>query len=172
METAIISIICVALIAFGGMTMSRGFITSVDNSARGMGTAGQRNETIMRTELTPISATLSSGNTLEIILQNSGQTKLSDYGKWDLILQYYDGDGTYHVVWLPYTSGALGDNEWQVSWIHLDNGQPETFEPGILNQREEIKVKAQINPAPGPGTTNLAVLATPNGVTASIYFLP
>jgi hypothetical protein len=172
METAILSIICVALIAFGGMTMSRGFITSVDKSARGMDNAGQRNETIMRTELTPISATLPTGNTLAIILQNTGQTKLSDYDKWDFIAQYYDSTGTYHVIWLPYTSGVLADNEWEFSWIHLDNGQPETFEPGILNPKEEIMIKAQLNPAPGPGTTNLAVIAAPNGVTASIYFLP
>jgi hypothetical protein len=172
METAIVSIICVALIAFGGMTMSRGFITSVDKSAHGMDTAGMRNETRMRTELTPISATLPSGNMLNIILQNTGQTKLSDYAKWDIIVQYYDNTGTYHVAWLPYTDGVLGDNEWALSWIHLDNGQPETFDPGILNEKEEIMIRAQLNPAPGPGTTNLAVVSTPNGVTASIYFLP
>lgn len=171
METAIVSIICVALIAFGGMTMSRGFMTSVDSSTNGMDTAGQRNETIMRTELTPLSTSLPSGNTLDIILENSGQTRLADFDKWDVILQYYDGTGTYHVVWLPYTDGTLGDNEWQVSWIRLD-GSPEVFEPNILNPKEEIKIRAQLNPAPGAGTTNMAVVATPNGITASTYFLP
>jgi flagellar protein FlaF len=171
METAIVSIICVALIAFGGMTMSRGFMTSVDNSARGMDTAGQRNETIMRTELTPSSTSFPSGNTLDIILENTGQTKLADFDKWDVIIQYYDDTNNYHVVWLPYTDEALGDNEWQVSWIRY-NGAPEVFEPGILNPKEEIKIRAQLKPAPGPGTTNLAVVATPNGITASTYFLP
>jgi hypothetical protein len=169
METAIISIICIALIAFGGMTMSRGFITSVDTSTTGLDEAGQRNETIMRTELTPLSTSLPSGNTLDIILENSGQTRLADFDKWDVIIQYYDEFGIYHVVWLPYTEDILGDNEWQVAWIHL-NGADEIFEPNVLNPKEEIKIRAQLNPAPGPGTTDLAVVATPGGITASTYF--
>jgi hypothetical protein len=171
METAIVSIICIALIAFGGMTMSRGFMTSVDSSTTGLDTIGQRNETIMRTELIPESTSLPSGNTLDIILKNSGQTKLADFDKWDVIIQYYDSTHTYHVVWLPYTDEALKDNEWQVAWIRLD-GAAEVFEPGILNPKEEIKIRAQLNPAVGAGTTNMAVVATPNGITASTYFSP
>ena len=171
METAIVSILCIALIAFGGMTMSRGFLTSVDTSTNGLDAVGQRNEAIMRTELTPLSTSLPSGNTLDIILENSGQTRLADYDKWDVIIQYYDGAGTYHVVWLPYTEATLGDNEWQVAWIHLD-GAAEVYEPNVLNPKEQIKIRVQLNPAPGSGTTNMVVVATPGGVTASTYFSP
>jgi hypothetical protein len=171
METAIVSIICIALIAFGGMTMSRGFMTSIDTSTTGLEAAGQRNETIMRTELTPLSTSLPSGNTLDIILENSGQTRLADFDRWDVIIQYYDDTATYHVVWLPYTEDTLGDNEWQVTWIRVD-GVDEVFEPNVLNPKEQIKIRAQLNPAPGSGTTNLAVVSTPNGIAASTYFLP
>ena len=171
METAIVSIICIALIAFGGMTMSRGFMTSVDSSTTGLETAGERNETIMRTELTPFSTSMSAGNTLDIILENSGQTRLADFEKWDVIIQYYDDTGIYHVVWLPYTEDTLGDNEWEVNWIRI-NGIDEVYEPGILNPKEQIKIRAQLNPAPGASTTNMAVVATPNGITASTYFSP
>ena len=55
METALVSLICIALVIFGGMTMSRGFITSVDSSTMGLEEVGQRNETILRTELSPVS---------------------------------------------------------------------------------------------------------------------
>ncbi len=171
METAVISIICIALIAFGGMTMSQGFMTSVDTSTTGLDTIGQRNETIMRTELIPLSTSLPSGNTLDIILENSGQTRLASFDKWDVILQYYDDSGIYHIVWLPYTEDTLGDNEWQVAWIHLD-GVDEVYEPNVLNPKEQIKIRAQLNPAPGAGTTNMAVVATPSGITASTYFSP
>jgi hypothetical protein len=54
METAIVSLICIALVVFGGMTMSQGFMTSVDASATRLEEIGQRNETIMRTELSPV----------------------------------------------------------------------------------------------------------------------
>ena len=36
MENAIVSLVCIALIVFGGMTMSQGFLTSVDNSSMGL----------------------------------------------------------------------------------------------------------------------------------------
>ena len=171
METAVVSIICIALIAFGGMTMSRGFMTSVDSSTTGLDAVGQRNETIMRTEIIPLSASLPSSNTLEITLENSGQTRLADFDKWDIIVQYYDGTGTYHVAWLPYTEETLGDNEWQVAWIRL-NGAAEVFEPNVFNPKEQMLIRGQLNPAVGAGTTNMAVVATPSGITASTYFTP
>jgi hypothetical protein len=169
METAIVSIICIALIAFGGMTMSRGFMTSVDTSTTGLDNVGQRNETIMRTEIIPLTASLPSGNTLEIMVENSGQTRLADFDKWDIIVQYYDSTGTYHVTWLPFTKETLGDNEWQEAWIRI-NGAPEVYEPNVLNPKEQMLIRAQLNPEVGAGTTNMAVIATPGGITASTYF--
>ena len=171
METAIISIICIALVVFGGMTMSQGFMTSVDTSTTGLEEIGQRDEAIMRTELTPVSAEQPSADILEVILENSGQTRLADFDKWDVIVQYYDGTGTYHVEWLPYTEETLDDNEWEVAWIQLDGGA-EIFEPNILNPGEQIMIRAQLNPSVGSGTTNMVVISTPGGVTASTYFSP
>jgi hypothetical protein len=128
METAIVSLLCIALVVFGGMTMSQGFMTSVDASTTGLEEIGQRDETIMRTELSSVSASQPAANTLEVTLENSGQTKLADFDKWDVIVQYYDGTGTYYSKWLPYTEGTLGDDEWEVVWIQLD-GEAEVFEP-------------------------------------------
>ena len=174
METAIVSIICIALVVFGGMTMSHGFMTSVDAGTAGLEQIGNRNETIMRTEVTPVSTnvTLVSGpSPLEVVLENTGQTKMADFEKWDVIVQYYDGSGTYHVAWLPYSATGGATNEWGVGWIHL-NGQPETFEPGILNPKEQIMIKTWLDPAVGAGTTNMVVVSTPSGVTSSTYFSP
>jgi hypothetical protein len=171
METAIVSIICIALIVFGGMTMSQGFITSVDASTTGLEEVSQRDENMMRTELTPLTTDMPALNTLELTLKNTGQTKLSDYEKWDIIVQYYDSVGTYHVRWLPFTEDSLGDNEWEVVWIQLD-GNSEVFESGVLNPEEEIMLRAQLNPSVGANTTNMVVTATPSGVTASTYFSP
>ncbi len=171
METAIISIICVALLVFGGMTMSQGFLTSVDASTTGLQEIGQRDDTIMRTELTPVSTSVPSANTMEIILENTGQTKLADYTKWDVIVQYYDGTGSYYVEWLPNAGASIDDNEWEVAWIRLKGGA-EVFEPDVLNPGEQIMLRAQLNPAVGAGTTNMVVVSTPSGITASTYFLP
>ena len=171
METAIVSLICVALVVFGGMTMCQGFMTSVDTSTAGLEEIGQRDETIMRTEMSSVSTSQPSANTLEVTLENSGQTKIADFDKWDVIVQYYDDTGTYYTKWLPYTEATLGDNEWEVVWIRL-NGAAEVFEPNVLNPEEQINIRAQLSPPVGAGTTNMVVVATPNGIPASTYFSP
>jgi len=170
METAIISLLCIALVVFGGMTMAQGFITSVDASASGLEEIGQRDEEILRTELTPVEATLTAPDTLELVIENTGQTKLSDYESWDIIVQYYDEAWTYRVEWLPLASGSPSANEWSVDWIRL-NGNPEFYETGILNPGEQLKLIIKLGPAAATGSTNLVVVSTPSGVTASMYFI-
>ena len=105
-------------------------------------------------------------------LANSGQTKLSDFSRWDVIVQYYDDGGSYHVRWLPYTDGNPSDNEWTVKGIYLNAGSqtPEVFEPGLLNPGEEMITEAKLSPSVGVETTNLVITSTPNGIPASITF--
>ncbi|MBN1692506.1 MAG: hypothetical protein JW845_03015 [Dehalococcoidales bacterium] len=174
METAIISLICIALMIFGGMTMSHGFMTSVDSSTAGLSEIEQRTETIMRTELTPMSTNVSliaGADPLDIVLKNTGQTKMADFEKWDVIIQYYDDSGVYHVEWLPYAPGGAGIYEWEVGWIRLD-GAAEKFEPNVLNPGEEIMIRTWLDPSLGPGTTNMVVVTTPSGISSSTYFSP
>jgi hypothetical protein len=170
METLIISVICIALVVFGGMTMSRGFMTSVDTTTIGLEEVGQRSETILRTELSPVSTDMPAADTLEVILENTGQVRLADFDKWDFIVHYSDGDGASHVEWLPYAATPT-DNEWNVSWIRL-NGASEVFEPNVLNPGERVMLRATLVPAAGAGTTNMIVVVTPNGVSVSTYFSP
>jgi hypothetical protein len=174
METVLVSIICIALLVFGGMTMSQGFMTSVDASTAGLSEIGERTETIMRTVLTPIDTFIElvdGADPLEIVLENTGQTKMADFEKWDVIVQYYDDSGAYHVAWLPFSASGGDINEWGVSWIKL-NGQPEAFEPNVLNPGEQLMIKTWLNPSVGPNTTNMVVISTPSGITCSTYFSP
>jgi hypothetical protein len=174
METALVSIICIALVVFGGMAMSNGFITSVDASTAGLMEAGDRNNNIMRTELTPVSTGIvlvDGADPLEIILENTGQTRLADYDKWDIIIQYFDEAGAYHVQWLPYVPGGSAPYEWDIGWIKM-NGQAEVFDPGVLNPGEQMMIKTTLDPSVGDNTTNMVVISTPSGVTCSTYFSP
>lgn len=174
METAIVSIICIALVVFGGMTMSNGFMTSLDAGTAGLEEIGNRDNAIMRTELSPVSTniTLVAGpDPLEVILENTGQTKIADFEKWDLIVQYFDDGGTYNVQWLPYVAGSSAADEWDVGWIKM-NGRPEIFDPGVLNPGEQIMIRTRLDPSVGVNTTNMVVISTPSGVTCSTYFSP
>ncbi len=170
METAIVSLICIALVVFGGMTMSQGFLSSVDSTSMALQQLSERDEDILRTELYPTAAsTGGSGSYLYVSANNTGQTKLANFSKWDFIVQYYAQSGNYQVAWLPYTEGDLGANQWQVTGIYLD-GNPEAFEPNVLNPGEQIRLTAKLEPPVGTDTTNLVVVSTPNGIPASIVF--
>ena len=172
MENIIVSLICIALMVVGGMTMSQGFLSSVDSSVGGWQDMGVRNEEIMRTDLATLDTSLPASNILEVSLSNSGQTKLNDFADWDVIVQYYADGSVYYVKWLPYTAGTPGDNQWTVKGIYTDadSETTEVFEPGILNPGEEIIIRAKLNPSVGRKTTNLVIVSTPNGVSASIAF--
>lgn len=173
METAIVSLISIALIVLGGMTMSQGFLTSVDTTSIALEELGQRDEAIMRTELslTDNTSTENAGEYLIVQLTNSGQTKLASFSQWDIIVQYYDTDSVYQVKWLPYAEPGmtLGANQWQVTGIYLD-GNPEVFEPNILNSGEKLRIKARLDPPAKTLTTGLVVISTPNGVATSGTF--
>jgi hypothetical protein len=170
MATAVVSIICIALIVLGGMTMSQGILTSADTTALSVEEISTREGEIMRTEVDAVRAAhLSWADRLRVTVDNSGQTKLASFGKWDLIVNYYDSGGTYYTKWLPYTEGTPGDNEWQKARVCL-NGQPEFFEPGIINPEEELVILAKLSPLPGDATTGEVIISTPNGIRDSISF--
>ncbi len=172
METIFVSIICVALIVVGGMTMSRGFLSSMDNTSANIDAISQRNEEIMRTNISVLSADQTDPNMFEVSLRNTGQTKLADFGKWDIIVHHSDFSGNYSVTWVPYTGSTPGINQWTVKGIYRDALQqtPEVFEPGILNPDEEMIIQGKLDPPVGPGTTNWVLITTPNGVTISKTF--
>jgi hypothetical protein len=170
MATAVVSIICIAMIVLGGMTMSHGIVTSADSAAFSIEEISVREGEMMRTEIDTLrAAPLSWSDLLRVQVDNSGGTKLSSFNKWDLIVHYYDSGGNYYTEWLPYASGALGDNEWQKATIWL-NGQPEFFEPGIMNPEEELVILAKLDPLPGDATKGDVIIATPNGICKSISF--
>jgi hypothetical protein len=170
MATAVVSIICIALIVLGGMTMSQGILTSADTTALSVEEISTREGEIMRTEVDAIRAAhLSWADRLRVTVDNSGQTKLASFSKWDFIVNYYDDGGNYYIKWLPYTEETLDDNEWEKARVCL-NGQPEFFEPGIVNPEEELVILAKLNPLPGDNTTGEIIVSTPNGIQDSISF--
>ena len=170
MHMAIVTIFCIVLVVLGGMTMSQGFLSSADSSALSVQEINATEGEIKRTALTMVSATnLSWADLLRVRLENSGQTKLTSFSKWDVIVEYYDESGTYYTKWLPYVEGALGDNQWQKKGIYL-NGGLEVFEPAVLNHGEEVVILAKLSPLPGAGTAVNTIVSSPNGIYNTVSF--
>lgn len=172
METAFVSLICVALMVIGGMTMSQGFLSSMDSTSSNIETISQRDEEIMRTNILVLEATQPSADVLEVVLRDNGQTKLGSFDRWDMIIHYRDIYNKDCVNWFPYVESAPAYNQWNVSGIYLDADTliPEVFEPGILNPEEEMVMTCRIDPSVLPASVNRVSIATPNGITASKIF--
>ena len=156
----------------GGMTMSQGFLHSVDNTSNNIQVISQRDQDILRTNVLILSASQNAANTLDVSLRNNGHTKLASFDRWDLIVFYHDVGSGDHAVYLPYTSSSLGNNQWTLEGIYINAStrSPEVFDPGILDPNEEMTIRCQLSPSVGPNTINLISIATPNGVTASQTF--
>jgi hypothetical protein len=168
MAAAIVTIICIAMLVVGGMTLSQGILTSTDSAAASVESISVREGEMMRTDIDTLrAARLSWGDDIRITVKNSGQIKLAGFDRWDVIVNYVSGDGTQHCTWLPYTTATASDNEWSKARIGL-NGPLEVFEPGLLNPGEEMVILAHLDPMPGDATTGEISLTTPNGIYNSL----
>lgn len=173
METAIVSVIIITVVLVGVLTVSYSYFSSQDAILTSWREMDERLGERVRTRISPIGAETISANKVEVTLKNEGETQLSDFDQWDVIVEYYEAGGGHIIEWLAYTEAApLGNNEWTVEGIYLDASQatPEAYEPGIFNPEEEMVIQMEVSPPVGASTTNWATTATPNGISASTIF--
>jgi hypothetical protein len=129
-----------------------------------------------RTSLLPLEAhTANLGTVVEFALRNNGSARLTNFDRWDVILQYYDAGtpAVYHTTWLPFTDQNPGGGEWTVAGIYLsaDTAREEVYEPGILNPGEEVILRLRGTVPVGAGTAAQVSVATGNGIGTSIIFM-
>jgi hypothetical protein len=161
MDTAIAGLIVITILVLAMLTLFHSFLSAQDTVSVSWQQMAGRMEERARTDLSPIGAeTTPLGNAVEITLSNEGDTKLADFEQWDVILQYTDGDGHVTTTWCSFGSGQ---NQWTKTIDDL-------FEPGILNPGEEMVIQALVSPGIGSPSTNMATVATPNGITATAVF--
>jgi hypothetical protein len=153
----------------GGMTMSRGFISSAQSASDGLKQLQLNNQEIANTKLDVIGSSFLSDGVIEVVLKNTGQTKLSDFSRWDFIAQYKDDAGQSNVRWLPYTGSTPADNQWSVTGIYIKTNLSiaEQFDPAILDPSEEISLHAALSPPVGQANAVQVIVSTPNGIQVS-----
>lgn len=109
---------------------------------------------------------------VSLSIKNAGETLLRDFESWDVVAQYYEANGDYHQLRVPYAGFPPGNNQWAVEGIYLDAGgaTPEVFQPGIVDPTEHLMVQVKLNPPYVNDGRNQLVIGTPNGVTTSTMF--
>jgi len=173
METILTAFIVLALILFATLTIFSGYLNAQDTLRLSWQEMQTRLNDQLHTDLSPIQTQIkSSGAVIELTLRNDGDTRLTDFASWDVILEYYTPPGDYEIDWYSYMEGEPAAGEWSVVGLYQDaaTAEREHFEPGILNPGEEIVVRLRALPPVGPNTTNRAAISPANGVGTSILF--
>ncbi len=163
MDTILVSVVALALIIMSTLTVT----VSTFHAANSLTDAWkdmevQASET-RRTEIKAVAADDYDGGTIELSVQNQGNTDLSNYARWDVIIQYQSG-GTSHLTYAEESPPEPG--EWAVDGIFMTDGSPEVFGLNILNPSEAMTVVVNPETEISAGETVRIVISTPNGVTS------
>ena len=172
MESVIAALIVITLVLSGGLMMAQSSLASQETVMLSWLSMERRSEQRVRTEMTTVTTeTDGSGEVVELVLANTGETKLADFDQWDIIVQYQSVQG-YSVDWLPYVEGEPGLDEWSVVGIYLDaaSATAEVYDPGIVNSGEEVLLRIRLSPPVAVGSTNVVRIVTLNGIGVSATF--
>ena len=120
--------------------------------------AGER----ARTNFAVVSAE-SGADTLKLELKNTGITSIYDYAGMDFIVDYTLTSDERVITSLTYTTGTLGDNEWQRTSLIPDDYQPNAWDP-----TEIITMDAKLSPTQKSDSQATVTVTSPNGVSATV----
>lgn len=163
METAITALIVIGVLILSVLGLTERSMSAQATISEATRALETRIENRVRTSLTPIGAS-STGGTVEVIVKNTGSTRLTDFDKWDVILDYTDGGGGFNAGWYAYST------KWSKQIYQVAKTTLEVFDPGILNPGEEVVIQINVLPWVGTGTTNRATITAPNGIGATTVF--
>lgn len=172
MSNAIVALVVIALMMTAALTWSQTAYTSFDSVSESLKQTTQTTQEVSRTDIKVVDAQ-TQGDSVEVSVLNSGEVHLAQFAKWDVVVQYYDASGDYHISQLSYTENSSpGEGQWTIVGIYTDEslGQREVFEPGILDPGEVMLMRLSLAPLPGAGTTDFITVSSANGVTTSAQF--
>ena len=174
MENVITALVVITLVVFSLITLTGDFIGTQDALRAAWQEHDARSGEQLRTLLVPVDAVISGGGTvIEVTFENAGAARVSGFADWDAIIQYTDLAGGYHVEWLEYLeAGEPISSQWAVQGIYLDasQGQPEAFEPGVINPGEQVVLRIRLASPLEEDSGVMTTFATANGVDASMTF--
>ena len=173
MSTTISALMAMALVIVGVGTLAQGVIKSITDLSDSQTQREVRSAKISRTQIQVVLTDTAAPPMVDITVENSGEEALRAFDEWDVIVQYYEADDTYHQTWLPYTTSLPpGDNQWTVEGLYLDTeaSAGEKFQPNILEPEEKLVIRMKLSPQAGAVTDNQVVIGTPNGVRVSSPF--
>ena len=166
METPLISLVCIAILVVGTVTMAVSSFQAASTVTEALKEMENQAADIRLTEIDAVDNMDVGDADILLTVENDGQTNLAQFPKWDLIA-YYDNGGADYLTYLEYTaSSSPGSNQWTVQGIYLPNNNPEAWDPDILNPGEKMVLLIGLNPQLSSESSGRITVSTPNGVTS------
>lgn len=174
MSNLILALISVAIILGAITAFAEGSLKPQGTLTDSFKEMEQRAGDAARSEMSSVSTAVTlSGARLDWRTRNSGQAKLRDFSKWDLVARYHGAVSTQlQVQRLTYTtSNPPAAGQWTVTTIFAGAGAGgEIYEPDIVNPGEEFNVRVTFSPVIGSPTSNSVTVAAENGVSVTAAF--
>jgi hypothetical protein len=161
MDTILVSLFTVIMLIVSTLVMVASSISSLNKISDSYQVMEQRSSTLQRSGL-DVSLNQFQEGIILLNAQNTGQTDLSDFTSWSVLLQHTDGG----IEYLTYTADLPpAPGTWGMNGIFLGQ-DPEVFDPGVLNPDEQGQLA--INPATPIGGQEAVriTIMTAGGATA------
>ena len=175
MAHVVVILFAVAAIVAGAVSLTGAALSSASDTSAAWQKMTSRTGQAFRTELELITADVGgSGQNIDISIRNRGQTSLSDFSWWDVMIEYYSqpDNSDLNIAWLSSTSTPPASGQWAVKAIFMNAGteEAEVYEQNVFNPGEEMTIRLNISPAIPANTDNLVTISAPNGIRLTAPF--
>jgi hypothetical protein len=162
-ETILVSLVSLALIIVSFVSMEINTLQSTNKIANSLKQIEAQSSAVIRTNIMALPPSGYAGGPVELTVRNDGQTNLSQFTKWDVIVQYQTGEFSY----LTYSPVYPANNgQWAIKGIYAADGSPEIFDPGVLDPGEQMVLSIVLDRTLDSGQSCEITVSTPNGVKA------
>jgi hypothetical protein len=166
MESILISIVSLALIIISTVTMTMNTLSSATRLSESWKEMQARALLLQRTAIVSVPPETYAGGSIQLTVKNEGQVNVSDFPRWDVIVE----DLVHGTRYLTYSSNyPPNDNQWAIQGMFINDTVPEAFDLGVLNPGEQMIIALAPNPeAPSDQPIKITV-ATGDGVTTQCF---
>lgn len=166
MESILISIVSLALIIISTVTMTMNTLSSATKLSESWKDMQAKAVLLQRTAIVSVPPKTYAGGPIQLTVKNEGQINVSDFARWDVIVE----DVVNGARYLTYSPGyPPSDNQWAIQGMFISDTVPEAFDLGILNPGEQMTIALNPIPEAPPDQPIKITVATGDGVTTQCF---